>query len=210
VFDLYLITPELAPGELLARARRALAQVPAGRVALQLRAAQLDPKDRRELGRELRALTRECGAALIVNAELDLAGELQAEGVQLKEHGPSVASARAQLGRAVWIGASRHDRAGVTRAAAEGADFATLSPIFDVQGKGTPLGMQGFAAVASGCALPLFALGGVRAEHAADLCAGGAHGIAVIREVFDAPRPGVATAALLAAIDRGRTLRRTP
>ena len=207
MFDLYLITPELEPGELLARVRSALAGTPPGRVALQLRAGHLDAAGRRALGHELRALTRACGTALIVNAEVELARDLGAEGVQLKERGPTVAETRARLGRGPWIGASRHDRAGVQRAAAEGADFATLSPVFAVPDKGDPLGWEGFAAIARTAALPLFALGGVRAEQAAQLCAEGARGIAVIREVFDAAEPAAATAALLAAIDRGRGLR---
>lgn len=205
MFDLYLITPELEPDELLRRARAALALVPPGRAALQLRAGQLEPAARRALARELRALTRASGVALFINADLELAREVQAEGVQLKERGPSVADARAVLGARAAVGVSRHDLAGVRAAERAGADFATLSPVYDVPDKGRPLGLSGFRAIAQDVALPLVALGGVRANHVPDLIRAGARGVAVIREVFDHPQPGAAALDLLAGIDAGRS-----
>ena len=204
MFDLYLITPELPPDRIAACARRALGAGAPGRIALQLRASHLSPDELRALGRELRAVTRERGAKLIVNGDAALARELQADGVQLKERGPGVAETRALLAPGALLGASRHDAAGVRAAALAGADFATLSPVFAAPDKGTPLGIDGFGAVARAHELPLFALGGVRAEHAAELVRAGAHGIAVIREVFDHPSPEAAVTALLAAIDAGR------
>jgi len=204
VFDLLLITPELPPGDIVTRSRLALANTPRGRVALQLRARHLSDPSRTDLTHALRALTREHGAALLLNDAIDLACALGADGVQLPERGPSPSFARARLGPTAWIGASRHDLPGVLAAASDGADFVTLSPVFHVPDKAAPLGLSGLRAVALASALPIVALGGITAESAADVIGAGAHGIAVIRDVLGREDPAPAVSALLSAIDQGR------
>jgi thiamine-phosphate pyrophosphorylase len=89
----------------------------------------------------------------------------------------------------------------VLAAAREGASFVTLSPVFAVPDKGSPLGVAAFAAIARASEVPLFALGGIDAARAGELARAGAHGVAVIREVWDKPRPAAALADLIAAID---------
>jgi thiamine-phosphate pyrophosphorylase len=204
--ELTLITPELPAEEVLRRSRAALsaASVPTGRVALQLRARHLDPRGVRELAESLRELTRTRGAALLVNGDLDLACAVAADGVQLPERGPSVAQAHARLGASALIGASRHDASGVAGAAAAGATFVLLGPIFGVPGKGPPLGIEAFGRIAANTPIPVIALGGLHRERVPPLYAAGAAGVAVIREVFDAPDPAHATDALLGALAAAR------
>jgi thiamine-phosphate pyrophosphorylase len=204
VFDLVLITPELPPGDIVTRSRAALANAPAGRVALQLRARHLNDAHRTDLARALWVLTREHGAPLILNEGIELARALGAEGVQLPERGPTPRHARTRLGPTAWIGASRHDLAGVLAAASDGADFVTLSPVFHVPDKAAPLGLSGLRAVALASALPIVALGGITADSAAEVIGAGAHGIAVIRDVLGREDPASAMSALLCAIDQGR------
>jgi thiamine-phosphate pyrophosphorylase len=204
VFDLYLITPEQAPAEILAKTRALLHAAAPGRIGVQLRAKQLSPKQRWALAHALRALTLEYAAPLLINADVELAREVGADGAQLPENGPSVEDARAQLGHAAIIGASRHDLSGVQAAALAGASFATLSPVFSVPEKGEPLGVAGFAAIARQSALPLLALGGVTAASAPSLMRAGAHGVAVIRALFEGAEPARALHVLLSAIDEGK------
>jgi thiamine-phosphate pyrophosphorylase len=204
VFDLYLITAEQSPAEIARRARAALADAPAGRVALQLRAGHLPAQEREQLARTLRAITRERGAPLLVSAEIALAVAIDADGVQLPERADSVDRARAQLPAGALIGASRHDLAGVQAAERAGATFVTLSPVFAVPEKGAPLGVETAGAIARAAGLPVLALGGLDAQRAAAVVAAGAHGVAVIREVFASDDPRGAVARLLAAVDAGR------
>jgi len=207
VFDLLLITPELPAGDIVTRSRAALATAPRGRVALQLRARHLGEHGRTELTHALWRLTRERGAPLILNDAVDLARTLGVEGVQLPERGSSPRDARARLGPTAWIGASRHDLAGVLAAASEGADFVVLSPVFAVPDKAAPLGLAGLQAVALASALPIVALGGITAASAAAVVGAGAHGIAVIRDVLGREDPAPAVNALLSAIDQARSRR---
>ncbi|MDD9938558.1 MAG: thiamine phosphate synthase [Myxococcales bacterium] len=197
MFDLYLITPERPPVAILETLRRALVDLPPGRVAVQLRAPQLASEERRELARALRELTKARGAELLISADLALARAIGADGVQLPERGPTPAQARALLGLEALIGASRHDLHGLRAAHADGADFATLSPVLAVPDKGAPLGVQGFAAIVRDAPLPVLALGGVTPEQVEPLMGAGAHGIALVRAVADADDPSSALHALL-------------
>jgi thiamine-phosphate diphosphorylase len=208
MFELYLITPEIAPERIAAQATAALAAAPPGRVALQLRARELADPDLRALASALRAVTRARGAPLLISSALELAREVGADGVQLPERGPSIAEARSRLGPAALLGASRHDAAGVRAAARDGASFVTLSPLHAVPDKGEPLGLPRFAAIARTSALPVLALGGINPARAELAIAAGAHGVAVIRDVFESDDPQRAVALLLAAIDAGRSARR--
>ena len=133
MFDLYLITPEL-PSDRIERAvaqalERAVRLQSCGRVGVQLRAKHLDAIARNVLGVQLRARTRAAGAALLVSGDLGLCGALDADGVQLPEHGPSVAEVRACLGADVLIGASRHDLPGIVRAQARPAASKTVRAV---------------------------------------------------------------------------------
>jgi thiamine-phosphate pyrophosphorylase len=197
-FDL-LIVSDGKPG-LYARIERALRAADGRRIALQLRERSLTDAALLELARSLRALTHAAGALLLINGRIDIALAAAADGIHLPESAVSPALARAQLGPDRWIGASRHDARGVAVAAAQGADYATLSPIHEVAGKAPPLGHEGFAQIARGTPLPLYALGGVRLDDVAPLCRGGARGIAVMREVLSAADPGARSRALLEAL----------
>jgi thiamine-phosphate pyrophosphorylase len=208
-FDLYLITdPEASPGPGgIARAvRQALAGVPAGRVAVQLRAKQLTEAELLPLARELRAITRDAGVELYLNTHVELAQLTAADGVHLPERGPSPSATRLALPPTMRIGVSCHDATGLSRARREGADFAVLGPIFAVPGKAPPLGIERFAELVrgAGAGLPVYALGGVDVTHVAQLCAAGAHGIALVRAVFTAADPAAALAQCLTALDRAR------
>lgn len=187
---------------LLERLTRALADVPPDRVAVQLRERTLPEPALMSLGHALRALTRSRGVRLLVNGRIDIARAIDADGVHLPERGETLRSAREALGATAWIGASRHDRAGLAQAARDGADYATLSPVHAVPGKAPPLGIPEFGAIAAHFALPIIALGGVRCADVAALRAHGAHGIAVMREVLSAPHPGAQTRALISALAR--------
>lgn len=193
-FDLLLITPDRAPAEILERTRAAFhAGVPErGRVALQLRSKQLPASERAELARALQILCAKQRVPLLINGDLALALAVGAAGAQLPERGPDVASARAALGPAAWLGVSRHDERGVREAALAGATFVVVSPVFAVPGKNAPLGLDGLRALAARSKLPLVALGGIDAQCAPAVRAAGASAVAVIREVFDAPDPAAA------------------
>ncbi len=203
MFALMLITDPEAPQGIVRSVEAALGGVgqAGARVAVLLRAKQVNAAALLPIARELRELTARAGVTLSISRELEVAREVGADGVHLPESGPPPSAARSALGPAALIGASCHDPRGVSAAAVSGADYVTLSPVFASPGKGAPLGLSRFAEWTRAATLPVIALGGVRAEHVAPLRGAGAAGVAVISSVFAAEDPGNAVRALLAALD---------
>ena len=151
---------------------------------------------------QLRTLTRDHGAALVVNDRIDVALAAGADGVHLPAASFPLAVARQLLGPNAWIGRSTHAAAEAARAAAEGADYVVLGPIFATPSKqafGAPLGLAALATTRIAC--PLLAIGGISPANVTSLRGTGANGIAVIRAILDAPDPAAATHALRAAVD---------
>ena len=171
---------------------------------LMLREKDLDPAARLALLKDLIALGAPYGAAVTVNSDLAAAAAAGAAGVHLPAGGDP-AAARAALGAAALIGYSAHDQAEAMAAAAAGADYVTLSPVFasaSKPGYGPCLGPEGLRAAAARVPIPVVALGGVTAANAGSCLSAGAAGVAVMGPVMRAADPGAAVAELLAAIGR--------
>lgn len=202
-FSLYLITDRrsLAPGQdLLATVRSALQ---GGVRAVQLREKDLSAAELYPLALELRRLTREFSARLLINDRVDLALAVAADGVHLGNHSLPVAVARQILGYERLIGVSTHHPHEVERAAAGGADFVTFGPVYATPSKlpyGPPVGLKSLAAACAHASLPLFALGGVTAAHLSELRAAGCTRVALIGAILHAVDPAVAAQSLLSAL----------
>jgi thiamine-phosphate pyrophosphorylase len=143
------------------------------------------------------------GARVLVNRRADVALAAGADGVHLGFDALDPASARRLLGPSALIGVSCHDPEEVRRAAAVGADYALLAPVFDPLSKPRERPALGPAAVRAAAAhgLPVLAQGGVDLRNAAALLAAGAAGVAVTGAILHAADPGVAAAALRRALD---------
>lgn len=176
-------------------AAREVAEAGGPSVALLLRDRSLTVPELADWARAVVPLCHAFGTRVLVHGSPEAALLARADGVHLPE-GASVAAARAVLGPALLVGASRHDDAGLRRAAEEGADYATLSPVFPSPGKGPPLGLDAFAALARGAPLPVVALGGIRPENCAPCLAAGAAAVAAIGAVWGCA-PGESVARML-------------
>lgn len=141
------------------------------------------------------------GSRVIVNSRPDIAERAGAAGVHLPESGLDPRSVRRAF-PGLGVSVSRHDRAGLERAAEEGADFAILGPVFDTPGKGAHvLGTSGLRAALRGIGVRVIAVGGVTALNAADIIGCGAAGIAAIRPFADPLRAEIEATLLRARLD---------
>lgn len=82
----------------------------------------------------------------------------------------------------LWFGASVHDAAHLARARELGADYAVLGPVLPTPSHpGAPtLGWEGFAKLAAGAGLPVYAIGGLGPEQLPQAWDAGAQGVAGI------------------------------
>lgn len=174
--------------------RRSLLQtvteaVRAGVCLVQLRAKEMPDDEYRVLARQLRGITAEYHARLLLNSRIEIAREVGADGVHLPRDG-SPAEMRQALGHNALVGISTHSEAELRRVEAQGADFAVLSPLFNPSSKPAytdPLGLERFALLARDATIPVFALGGIRLENATECLRSGAYGVAVLGAIMNAP-----------------------
>ncbi len=176
-----MLIADPAEDALVPRLRGALALLPAGAALVQLRGPRAGGRALLAEAAALRALTAELGARLLVSDRVDVALAVRADGVQLPERGLPVGEARALLGPGALIGRSIHDATGGHAAESAGADYLVAAPVFDVPGKGAPLGLAGLRAICEAARLPVFALGGVTPVRARSCLEAGAHGVARLR-----------------------------
>jgi thiamine-phosphate pyrophosphorylase len=196
VSGLYAILPQTEDGGLLLR--HAEAALGGGARALQYRDKSQDHTRRRAQAASLRDLTRRYAALLIVNDDVDLAGEVRADGVHLGRDDLDVIAARARLGPSALIGASCYaDLARAQAAARAGADYVAFGSVFPSSTKPAavraPLSL--FRQAREQLRLPLVAIGGITLANVHEVVAAGADSFAVISALFDAHDVRAAAAA---------------
>jgi 8-oxo-dGTP diphosphatase len=141
-----------------------------------LRLVQLRDKnvpDRKAFISEATSLARVHGARVLVNGETHLTST-QLMAATTRPRGDLVA-------------ASCHTRAELDQAMRLGLDFVVLGPVLPTASHpGAPmLGWEGFAALAAGASIPVYALGGLRPADLDRARAAGAHGLAMISGAWD-------------------------
>jgi len=202
-FKLYLITDRHQTGNrpLLDVVRQALE---GGVRAVQLREKDLPSANVYRLATDLRSLTREFDARLLINDRLDIALAAEADGVQIGISSLPVAETRRLLGPRRIIGYSAHDLAEARQAQTDGADFVTFSPVYATPSKagyGAPCGVKKLAEAVAALEIPVIALGGISTRNITQVLSVKAGGIAAISAVLSAADPRTATASLLKKIE---------
>ena len=184
---LYVITPDLADsGELL---RKVEAALEGGARALQYRNKVADSALRLEQARSLARLCRSYHVPLIINDHLELALEVDAEGLHIGAEDGSAAEARRRLGPDRILGVTCYRKIeNALEAARIGASYVAFGGFFASPVKGgsggAPMTILGEAKRATG--LPVVAIGGITVDNAPQLIAAGADSVAVITAVFGA------------------------
>lgn len=155
----------------------------AGVRLVQLREKNLARDELRALALRMMPVMRAHGAKLMLNADVELAREIGADGVQLSATQLAELSARPDVG---WCAASCHSVDELRRAEALGCDFALLSPVLPTKSHpgAAHLGWDNFAAIAAGASIPVYALGGLRGDDMQTAWQRGAHGIALLRQAW--------------------------
>ena len=94
---------------------------------------------------------------------------------------------------------------GAVQAAAQGADFVVLGPIYETPSKreyGPPLGLEVLGLACRRVHIPVFAIGGITIARAREAVNAGAFGVAVMSSILAAPDAAAATRGFLSIIDR--------
>ena len=171
--------------------------------AVQLREKDLEGGALYRLATQLRELTARYQARLLINDRVDVALAVEADGVHLGQMSFPVVVARRLLGPGKLIGVSTHNPEEI--AAAAGADFLVLGPVYATPSKakyGEPQGLARLRQAVAQSPIPLFAIGGITVERVAEVLTNGAHGVAVISALSSAPDPTRSASALVSQLVR--------
>jgi thiazole tautomerase (transcriptional regulator TenI) len=172
------------------------------RGALHLRAAHASGATLQMLGEKLAVAQLVTGAWLVVNDRVDVALVVRARGAQLTSRSLTMADAR-RAAAGLALGASVHRVAEGLEATADGADWLVTGRIFASPAfpgdddRGFPF-LQSLIASTT---VPVIAIGGVRPAHCRALRMAGAHGVAAIRGIWDAPNAERAASDYLSCYD---------
>ena len=193
---LYAVTPDIADtAHLLAIAEQVLAAKPA---LLQYRNKTADAALRREQARALQRLCRAAGVPFIINDNLALALEIDADGAHLgRDDGPPV-GARTALGAHRILGLTCYaDWARATEGAEVGADYIAFGAMFPSVTKpnAPPAPFALITRAKRELGLPVAAIGGITLANAGEVLAAGADLLAVVSDVFGADDPAARAAA---------------
>jgi 8-oxo-dGTP diphosphatase len=152
---------------------------------VQVRDKEMPMEQRSAFARAVLARCRVHGARVLVNGTAELAARCGADGIHLTSQHLMQTDARPALS---LVGASVHSRDQLDHAVKIGCDFAVLGPINPTAthpGADT-LGWDGFARIAIGAGIPVYAIGGMQATDVYSAAwQAGAHGVAMMRGAWE-------------------------
>lgn len=175
-----------------------------GAQIVQLRDKNADANILYKKALEFRRQTRKACALLIINDRLDIALAVDADGVHLGNKDLPVDAAR-QLAPDLIIGISCNTEEQAASAAARGASYYNIGPLFSTGTKKdiTPiLGPDAIPRFRSRCSLPFTVMGGIKLHHVPELIARRARRLAVVTALTGADDIAAETRQWIYAIAR--------
>ena len=199
-YHLYLVTDEVERCRygLVETVKRA---VEGGVTLVQYRSEKLNHEEQKAQVLPLQAYLRSVGVPLIINDNVQLAVEIDAEGIHIGQNDMPVAEARALIGPDKILGLTVTTAEQMAKVDTTMVDNIGCGPVFPTITKDDappPMGVEGWAKLARLSPLPIVAIGGLNKERTAAIRATGlAAGVAVVSAICAAEDPTQAAKDLL-------------
>lgn len=166
---------------------------------VQLREKDLTDSEMTELAMEIRAMTTDAGALLIINDRPDVAIAVNADGVHLGQDDEAIDTVR-DMAPDLIIGASTHSADEALHAQRLGASYINIGPVFQTGTKEWNkdfLGIESIGRISANVSIPFTVMGGIKKEHIPELVAAGASAIALVTAITAANDPEEAARELM-------------
>jgi thiamine-phosphate pyrophosphorylase len=161
---------------------------------LQLRAKKHSPSAIAAWGLDLLPLCHAAGVPFIINDYPEVARDLGADGVHIGQDDLSVEAVRNLVGPEVLIGLSTHSRAQLEAAHAKtltaaAPDYLGFGPLFATPTKPDyqPVGVADLPLLPSKTHLPVFCIGGIKADNLPAVLQAGAQRVVIVSDLLTAP-----------------------
>ena len=173
-----------------------------GATFLQLREKELDEAHFKEEAVALKALCRQYGVPFVLDDNVALAIETDADGVHVGQSDMAAGKVRALIGPDKILGVSAQTVEDALLAEREGADYLGVGAVFPT-GTKTDANAVSYDTLREICAavsIPVIAIGGITRDNVAQLSGSGIVGVAVVSAIFAQPDIPAATRALKTAV----------
>ncbi|MBQ2627962.1 MAG: thiamine phosphate synthase [Eubacterium sp.] len=160
-----------------------------GVTLVQLREKDLDPEAFRKEASEIRDLCASRGVHLLINDNVELACEINADGVHIGQDDMDAAEARKLLGPDKIIGVTAKTVEQARSAELAGADYLGVGAVFPTESKkdARRITIEQLNRITHAVSIPAVAIGGITAGNVAELKNTGIAGIAVVSALFAEP-----------------------
>ncbi|MFD1739076.1 thiamine phosphate synthase [Bacillus salitolerans] len=148
-----------------------------------------------ELAKTLLSVCHQYGVPFIVNDDIELAIEVNADGVHIGQDDEDIESVRNKLGQKI-VGVSAHNLEEAKLAIQKGADYIGVGPMYTTKTKLDAREVQGPQIIKqmreANLTIPIVGIGGITKDNAKEVFYAGADGIAVISAIASDDFPEIA------------------
>ena len=148
--------------------------------------------EQKAFARQVQALCKQFNVPFIINDDVELALELDADGVHIGQDDDKAADVRARIGDKI-LGVSAHTLEEVLKAEKDGADYIGAGPVYPTETKLDTKAVQGVSLIEEirrqGIGIPVVGIGGITIENCVPVIEAGADGISVISAISKAADP---------------------
>lgn len=157
-----------------------------GADAIQLREKTISDDEFISLAGEIRDIITGSGTLLIINDRINVAREVNADGVHLGQNDMSVSEARNIIGNEKIIGVSTHSIIQARQAQKEGADYIAIGPVFSTRTKDyePSIGLEIIQEISGAINIPFIAIGAITLENLDEVLKAGASRVAVCSAII--------------------------
>lgn len=170
-----------------------------GATFLQIREKDLDEGTFEEEAKALKALCEKYHVPFVVNDNVDIALDIDADGVHVGQSDIKGRDIRNILGPDKILGISAGTVEEAVAAEKAGADYIGVGAVFGTSTKkdARNLSVEKLREISKAVTIPVVAIGGINKSNLMDLSGSAVHGVAVVSAIFAAENVGKATEELL-------------
>lgn len=157
-----------------------------GATFIQLREKNLGEADFLSEAKEIQKLCREYKVPFVINDNVEIAAQIDADGVHVGQSDMEAGDVRKKLGPDKIIGVSAQTVEQALKAQEHGADYLGVGAVFPTGSKAdaTEVSHQTLKEICDAVDIPVIAIGGITKENVSELKGSGICGIAVISAIF--------------------------
>lgn len=160
-----------------------------GATMIQLREKHLDHEHFLKEAKEIKELCRKYQVPFLINDDVDLAVEVDADGVHVGQHDMEAGEVRKKIGPNRILGVSAQTVEQALLAQQAGADYLGVGAVFPTGTKddADAVSIQTLGEICRAVSIPVVAIGGIGQHNVMQLAGSGICGIAVVSAIYAQP-----------------------